>query len=223
MSKAKDKKTQTAGKGKDVEAATYRPTPETEAAVQASAEAPSTPAPCLEKCPACGSPTEAIRDFRSDSSTEGEILADAWACGAEGCPCYGGHVGGPLPSEPHGYTVATNAEDTGLCFTCGLAANESIHGPSAVSTEAAGPTIDQTEDLSDLPEALQLAIVCFGLKRADVLDHRLTEDGVVLVTRGGRKLNWPGDEHKAITLTPEEKDGVARRDFPPANLFGKKG
>jgi len=79
------------------------------------------------------------------------------------------------------------------------------------------------EDLSDLPEALQMAIVAFDLKRADVLDHRLTEDGVVIVTRGGRKLRWPGDEAKAAALTPEEKDGIPRRDFPPANLFGKKG
>jgi hypothetical protein len=78
------------------------------------------------------------------------------------------------------------------------------------------------EDLSDLPEPLQGAILCFGLKRADVLEHRLTEDGVVIVTRGGRKLRWPGDEDRAASLTPEEKDGVPRRDFPPANLFGKK-
>jgi len=42
------------------------------------------------------------------------------------------------------------------------------------------PKLESEEDLSDLPEALQMAIVCFGLKRENVLDHRLTEDGVVI-------------------------------------------
>jgi len=77
------------------------------------------------------------------------------------------------------------------------------------------------EDLSDLPEALQMAIVCFGLKRENVLDHRLTEDGVVIITRGGKKLQWPGDEEKAAALSATDKDGISRSDFPAANLMGK--
>jgi hypothetical protein len=90
------------------------------------------------------------------------------------------------------------------------------------TTALAQVPLEPEEDLSDLPEALQGAILCFRLKRADVLDHRVTEDGVVIVTRGGRKLRWPGDEDRATSLTPEEKDGVPRRDFPPANLFGRR-
>jgi len=85
------------------------------------------------------------------------------------------------------------------------------------------PLLESEEDLSDLPEALQMAIQCFGLKRDHVLGHRLTEDGVVVITRGGRKLRWPGDEEKAAALTDTDKDGISRRDFPPANLFGKRG
>ncbi len=90
------------------------------------------------------------------------------------------------------------------------------------TTAPAQVPLEPEEDLSDLPEALQGAILCFGLKRADVLDHRVMEDGVVIVTRDGRKLRWPGDEDRAATLTPEEKDGIPRRDFPPANLFGRR-
>jgi hypothetical protein len=94
--------------------------------------------------------------------------------------------------------------------------------PPVLDPMAPGEPFESAEDLSDLPEALQMAIVCFDLKRAHVLDHRLTDDGVVLVTRGGRKLTWPGDEAKAAALTPQDK-GEPGRDFPPANLFGKRG
>lgn len=74
---------------------------------------------------------------------------------------------------------------------------------------------DWAEDLSDLSLALQDAIRGFGLKRADILDHRIRpEGGVVVVTRGGRKLAWPEDRGRAASLTPEEKDGVQRQAAP---------
>ena len=96
--------------------------------------------------------------------------------------------------------------------------------PPAVEAPAEVPeSFESEEDLSDLPEALEMAIIAFGLKRAHVLGHRLTEDGVVVITRGGRKLHWPGDEEKAAALTESDKDGIPRKDFPPANLFGKRG
>lgn len=127
-----------------------------------------------------------------------------------------------------GITAATEDPAAVVDDRVPAVAPESEEPPAAVETGEApqledAPHVEPDEDLSDLPEALQLAIVCFALKRDHVLEHRLTDDGVVIVTRGGRKLRWPGDEARAANLTAEDKDGVPRRDFPPANLFGRRG
>ena len=80
------------------------------------------------------------------------------------------------------------------------------------------------EDNDDLPDAVQVAIVAFGLKRSDVLSHSVQlirgltkkddREQAVIVTRGGQKLRWPGDEAKAAKLTDAEKDGGARVEAP---------
>jgi hypothetical protein len=80
------------------------------------------------------------------------------------------------------------------------------------------------EDLSDLPRVLQGALRAFNLKRRHLLGHRIDGDGVVIVTTGGRKLRFPGDEAKALALTEDEKDGVQKtpRFFPEGHLDGGK-
>jgi hypothetical protein len=61
-------------------------------------------------------------------------------------------------------------------------------------------TADTPEYLSGLPPVLQEAIQGFGLKRDNVLSHRIRpEGGCVIVTRGGRKLAWPDDAGRNLT------------------------
>jgi hypothetical protein len=71
------------------------------------------------------------------------------------------------------------------------------------------PVADVYEDLTDLPPAVRAGIVGFGLKRAEVIGHRAHDDGqgATVVTRGGRKLVWPEDREKALTLTQKDRDG----------------
>lgn len=64
------------------------------------------------------------------------------------------------------------------------------------------------------PKQMKEALKAFGLKREEVLDFRAHEDTLVIVTRGGRKLTYPEDVAKAGLLSPEEKDGVARKPAP---------
>jgi len=68
----------------------------------------------------------------------------------------------------------------------------------------------QPEDLTDLPEQLVDAIEGLGLRRAHVAGHRIHDDGVTIVTHGGRTLTFPGDEAAAAALTESDKDGVVR-------------
>lgn len=112
----------------------------------------------------------------------------------------------PAAQPPAGPPVAAAGEEA-----------PAVMPPGEYSAEELADTVEELqpeEDLSDLPEALQIAIPAFGLKREHVLGHRLTEDGVVIITRGGRKLRWPGDEQKAAALEPQEKDGIPRKEWP---------
>lgn len=44
----------------------------------------------------------------------------------------------------------------------------------------------------------------------------------VVVTKGGVKLSFPGDEMKAARLTDEALDGVSRKGFPRAGVFNRQ-
>jgi hypothetical protein len=65
------------------------------------------------------------------------------------------------------------------------------------------------------------AIKALGLDRAKhVLAAREYPDRVVIVTNGGQKLTYPGDEARAASLTDAQKDGIPQ-DTPHKNTQAK--
>jgi hypothetical protein len=188
-----------AKRGKSVKAAEKQAAPAAPAAVEKK-ELAATLMPAA--CPTCAGPVVAIREQEEKKVAGATVMAPGeaigFSCTSESCASFG---------VPQLFKSAEDEED-----------------------EA------EEEDLSDLPEILQQAIVVFGLKRDNVLDYKVssragekkgeTIESVVLVTRGGRKLHYPGDEAKAAKLTDAEKDGEQRIPTPrffPGGLSPRGG
>lgn len=175
------------------------------AGVVAAVEAPAT-SMMPAACPSCAGPVSAVRETETKKvggvtvQAPGEALG--FVCTSESCPAFG----------------------TQQLF-------------KATEEEEAAPVEAKEEDLGDLPKILQQAIVAFGLKRDDVLDYKTTTkkagfkgekdvESVTLVTRGGQKLRFPGDEARALKLTDSEKDGLQRTATPrffPGGLSPQRG
>lgn len=183
----------------------------------------------IENCPACGAVTTPINDFRTGSPTYGQVTPGAWRCATEGCPCKGGHFVTPGPSEAHTFEPSATAAE--MCFHCGLDTGDPVHVAAPAAAETAPTASEQPtappappapaaapppppaeqpddEDLDDEDEGHWLDLEELREIGA-VLAESADGDHVDVVTRGGRRLRFPGDEQKAGQMTISELTGQA--------------
>jgi len=102
-----------------------------------------------------------------------------------------------------------------------------------VDGAAAATTADPVGEAQDVPREEQAAppkAARLTLKELKAAGHIIGErqDGKFthVVTKGGRKLTFPGDEAKAAALPPQDLDGVPRKEWPSSSdtttILGKK-
>lgn len=73
------------------------------------------------------------------------------------------------------------------------------------------------------PHSAADCLAAVGIKSEHIESFRAEPEGeLTIVTKGGRKLHFPGDEAKAAALTDSERDGISRTGFPPANVLAPR-
>lgn len=87
----------------------------------------------------------------------------------------------------------------------------------------ATPTAPIVDGVRIEDELVEVPLADLGMLRANgyVMAEAVRDGKTVIVTKGGVKLTFPGDEQRLATLTPEQLDGGVRAK--PANrVFGER-